>query len=310
MFGLKTYRSFLLLRSAYHLGVSDVSSVRAWMTLHYVAGTYHVSETALIQHLGLSSGTDRNTTLRSIAEGRGLSPFQYVQQVQKALSELRRVSPIPSARTASSPATLEDEFLAALLVYGYPVLGLTLLLGTMGMPFPSALSVVVAGSLVAQGQMSWLWSGAVAVTSSVTGDLIGYGIGRLLGREFLERRGRWIGLTPARRIRVEKLFEQWGLLSVLLTRSLVSFLSSAVNLLAGASRYALRVFLPFAIVGRLIWTSAYLGLGYGFGVVLEASADFVSNLSVLLLALGALAVLGFSINRNYAPHQTASASSG
>jgi membrane protein DedA with SNARE-associated domain len=73
-----------------------------------------------------------------------------------------------------------------------------------------------------------------------------------------------------------------------------------VNLLAGASRYALRVFLPFAIVGRLIWTSAYLGLGYGFGVVFEASPDFLSSLSMLLAALAALAGLGFMLYR----HQT------
>ena len=143
--------------------------------------------------------------------------------------------------------------------------------------------------------MSWVWSGTIAVTCAVLGDIVGYGLGRLLGREFLERRGRWFGFTAARRTRVEMLFQQWGVLCVLLSRSLISFLSSAVNLLAGAGRYRLRVFLPFAIVGRLIWTLAYLGLGYGFAVVLEASADFLSSLSVLLLALAALAVLAFMI---------------
>ena len=73
-----------------------------------------------------------------------------------------------------------------------------------------------------------------------------------------------------------------------------------MNLLAGAGRYRLRLFLPFAIVGRVIWTSAYLGLGYVFGMVLEASANFVSSLSVLLLALAALAGLGFLIYREHA----------
>ena len=58
------------------------------------------------------------------------------------------------------------------------------------------------------------------------------------------------------------------------------------------------MFSTFAIVGRLIWTLAYLGLGYGFAVVLEASADFLSSLSVLLLALAALAGLGFMLYRN------------
>ena len=90
------------------------------------------------------------TTLRSIALERDLSPFQYIQKVQQAISELRRVSPPLAAGMARAPETLEDEFLAALLLYGYPVLGLTLLLGTMGAPFPSALSVVVAGSLIAR----------------------------------------------------------------------------------------------------------------------------------------------------------------
>jgi len=295
IFGLRTYRSFVLLRSAYHLGASDVSSVRAWMTLHYIAGTYQVSETALIRRLGLLSSIDRNTTLRSIAQGQGLSPFQYIQQVQEAISELRRVSPAGTSGAVHPSSRVQDEFLAALLVYGYPILALTVLLGAMGAPFPTALSVVVAGSLIPQEKMGWVSSCAVAVASSVMGDLAGYGLGRVLGQGFLETRGRWLGFTPMRRARVEALFRQWGALSVLLSRSLISFLSSAVNLVAGASRYRLRVFLAFAVVGRLVWTLAYLGLGYGLGVALEASADFLSSLSVFLVALAALAGLGFLI---------------
>jgi membrane protein DedA with SNARE-associated domain len=134
----------------------------------------------------------------------------------------------------------------------------------------------------------------------VLGDIAGYGLGRLLGREFLERRGRWLGFTSVRRARVEMLFQQWGVLCVLLSRSLISFLSSAVNLLAGAGRYQLRVFLPFAIMGRLIWSLAYLGIGNSFGIVIDASADFVSNLSALLASLVALVGLGFTLHRNRA----------
>jgi membrane protein DedA with SNARE-associated domain len=306
MFGLRTYRSFLLLRSAYELGAPDVSSVRPWMTLDYVAPTYRVPGTALAERLGLPADIDPKTTLKSLAERQGLSPFQYIQQVQKAISELRSISSPPSGKeTVSGPGTLGEEILAALLVYGYPVLGLTLLLGTMGAPFPSALSVVVAGSLIARGEMNWLWAAAVVVASSASGDLAGYGLGRLLGREFLERRGRWVGFTAARRARVDLLFQQWGILTVLLSRSLLSFLSSAVNLLAGAGRYRLRVFLLFSIVGRMIWTSAYLGLGYGFGVAIEAAADFPSSLSGLLASLAVLAGLGFMLYRNHARFRAA-----
>jgi membrane protein DedA with SNARE-associated domain len=257
--------------------------------------------TALAEGLGLSSNEDPKTTLRSLAERQGVPPFQYIQQAQEAISHLRPItSSLGGSDAVSEPEGFGDEILAALLVYGYPVLGLTLMLGAIGVPFPSALSVVVAGSLAAQGQMSWLGAGAVVVACSVLGDLAGYALGKVLGREFFEQRGRWLGLTPALRARIEIFFENWGILTVVLSRSLLSFKSSAVNLLAGASRYRLRLFLPFAIVGRLIWSSAYLSLGYAFGVALEASADFTSSLSGLLVSTVVLAALGFMIQRNHA----------
>jgi membrane protein YqaA with SNARE-associated domain len=218
IFGLRAYRSFLLLRSAYELGAPDVGSIRPWMTLDYVAPTYRVPGTALAERLGLPTDIDPKTTVRSLAERQGLSPFLYIQHVQKAISEVRSTSPPPDGKeSASGPSTLGEEILAALLVYGYPVLGLTLVLGTLGAPFPSALSVVVAGSLIAQGEMNWLWAAAVVVASAASGDLAGYGLGRLLGRNFFERRGRWFGITAARRARVEVLFQHWGILTVLLT---------------------------------------------------------------------------------------------
>lgn len=65
------------------------------------------------------------------------------------------------------------------------------------------------------------------------------------------------------------------------------------------------VFLLFSIVGRMIWTSAYLGLGYGFGVAIEAAADFTSSLSGLLASLAVLAGLGFMLYRNHARFRAA-----
>ena len=305
LFGLRTYRSFVLLRSAYAVGAPDVGSVRPWMTLGYVAGAYRVSEAALAQRLGLPSDIDPATTLMSIARAQGRSPFSHVPEVQEAISELRRLSPVSSEGLASPQDSLMGEFLSGLLVYGYPVLGLTLFLGALGLHLPSALAMVVAGSLAAQGRMSWLGASAVGVGGSVVGDVTGYSLGRLLGQEFLERRGRWIGLTPERRTRVERLFARWGALTVVLSRSLLSFLSPAVNVLAGAGRYSLRRFLLLDVVGRLIWASGYLGLGYSLGVGIEAAADFLSSLSGLLVSLAALAGLGLSAYRDRGWLQTA-----
>jgi membrane protein DedA with SNARE-associated domain len=292
LFGLRSYHTFLLLRSAYAAGAPDASSVRSWMTLGYVASTYGAPEAALRDRLGVPSEIGSTTSLRSLADREGQSPPEYVQRVQRAIAEVA-----PARATRAEPDTTKwlgaagDEILSALLAYGYPALALTLLLGAIGLPLPSGLSMVVAGSLAAQGRMEWPLASALAVTASVLGDLIGYGLGRVFGRELLDRRARWLGLTPERRARVERLVGRWGALSVLLSRSLVSFLSSAVNLVAGASRYRLAGFVAFATAGRLVWTSAYLGLGYGASGGLDDAAGFLKNLSGFLIALAVLAGL-------------------
>ena len=292
--GLRSYRSYLLLRSAYELGVPDVSNIRAWMTLRYVSETYRAPAAALVERLGLPPETDANATVRSLAEREEQSPFEYVQRVQGAVAN---VTPgVTVDRASEAPSWLRavgDEFLAGLLVYGYPVLGLTLLLGAIGLPLPTGLSAAVAGSLVARGSMDWAWAGATAAIASVLGDLIGYGLGRVLSGKFLERHGWWLGYTPARQGRIQLLFDRWGGLGVLLSRTLASHLSAVLNLLAGASRYRLDAFVVFTITGRVIWTSAYLGLGYGVGSNLEAAAGFLTNLSLLLVSLAVLVALGF-----------------
>ena len=294
LFGLRSYHTFLLLRSAYAAGAPDVSSLRPWMTLGYVASTYRAPESALRDRLGLPPEIGSATSLRSLADQAKIAPLEYVQRVQQAIAEVA-----PARATGAAPDTTSwlgaagDEILSALLVYGYPALALTLLLGAVGFPLPSGVSMVVAGSLAAQGRMEWALASALAVTASVLGDLIGYGLGRVFGRELLDRRARWLGLTPDRRARVERFIGRWGGLSVLLSRSLVSFLSSAVNLVAGASRYRLAGFAAFAIAGRLVWTSAYLGLGYGASGGFDHAAGFLTNLSGFLIAVAM--VVGFTL---------------
>lgn len=293
LLGIRTYRSFLLLRSAYAAGSPMTSSIRPWMTLDYVSGTYHVSGAALIERLGLRPKTDPNTTLKALAEEEGQSLIEYVQRVQRVVAALA-----PDAlgqgtsKESSWLGAIGDACLAAVLTYGYPALGLTILVGSIGLPLPDGLATTVAGSLVAQDRMDWAWAGMTTVLAAVLGDLAGYGLGRALDREILERHGRWFGYTLSRSRRVKLLFKRWGWWTVLITRTFASYLSPVVNLLAGAGRYRLSEFLALTVLGRLVWTSAYLGLGYAIGTDLEAAAGFLANLSGLLVSLLVLAGSG------------------
>lgn len=301
LFGLRTYGSFLLLRSAYEAGAPSTSSIRPWMTLAYVAAAYRTQNSVLTDHLGLPQATNPTTSLKTLAEQAGISAYIYTQRVQRVVADIA-----PRARSDGSKeksgwvGAIGEQMLTALLVYGYPALALTLLLGAIGLPLPDGIATTVAGSLAAQGRMDWLLAGTITVVASVLGDAIGYGLGRLLNREVLERQGHWFGYTPARRLRVQSLFDRWGGLAVFITRTFMSYLSSVASLLAGISHYRLSKFLAIALVGRLIWTAAYLGLGYGIGADWEAATSFLTNLSALVLSLALLLGSGIvASGKNY-----------
>ena len=286
-FGLRSYNSYLLLRSAYEAGRPQVSSLRAWMTLDHVAATYRVPLNELLPRLGLPPDTKRGESLRAIADQRGVARFDFVQQVQRALGQS---APVPES--SQSSGGLSDRILSALLIYGYPALALTLLLGAIGLPLPIGVAAVLAGSLAALGNLRWQWAGMIAVTASFAGDMIAYGIGRAVSDNFLAKHGRWIGYSPQRRDNIQALLQRWGGVTVIVSRTLTSSLSSVVSIFAGVSRYQFSHFLGFALLGRLIWTSAYLGLGYGIGNNIDAASQFLGNLSGLVIALGMLVVSG------------------
>ena len=116
VFGVRTYNSLLLLRSAYATGAPEVSSIRPWMTLRYVAETYHVPEAALIARLDLPAETVPDASLRSLAKRKKQSVLEYVQRVQRVVVEV-----VPSGTAGhggqgtSWLAAVGDAFLAALL---------------------------------------------------------------------------------------------------------------------------------------------------------------------------------------------------
>lgn len=293
LFGVRTVRSLELLRSAFEVGVPETSSVRPWMTLRYIASRYRVPEGQLIARLGLPPETNAESNLRSLAERGGHSPVAYVQQVQRAVADV-----VPSAQAPQPQETADwlgrigDQLLSALLVYGYPILALTLLFGAIGLPVPTGLSVAVAGSLSAMGHMNWAWASAVAIGASILGDVTGYGLGRLLGQRLFDPHARWSRYLGERKERAQALFDRWGAAAIVTTRTLASHLSSILNLLAGVARYRLSAFLLLDAIGRVIWTSAYFGLGFTIGGNLEAATEFLTNVSVLLLCLVVLAGSG------------------
>ena len=173
-FGLRSYGSLQLLRSAYEAGRPQLSSVRAWMTLEHVAATYRVPLTELIPRLDLPTDTKRDDSLKDIADRRGIGRFDFVRQVQRSLGQS---APLPNDAAADKTQNgwlgrPTDAVLSAVLAYGYPAFAAALLMGALGLPLPTGLVTILAGSLAALGRIDLIPAAAIAVTASLGGDML------------------------------------------------------------------------------------------------------------------------------------------
>lgn len=195
--------------------------------------------------------------------------------------------------------SITDQILAALVVYGLPVLFGVILICSVGIPFPVSLVLVAAGSFAEQGEMK-LWQViGVASVAAVLGDQIGYGLSRWGGRRLINRISHRIG--GEKRIKqAEALTKRWSGTGVFLSRWLVTALGPWVNVTSGIAAYPWQRFLLWDVLGEVLWVAIYVVLGYMFSDRVQAIADILGNLAWVIVGLIVAAILGWKLVRIYA----------
>ena len=184
-----------------------------------------------------------------------------------------------------------DEFYALIENYGYLIVFFGVVLGTMGIPFPSAAVLLAAGVLVQQNHLGLRGAIVFGILGAIVGNQIGYWIGYQAGRPFVLRWGRYVKLTPERLERVEGLFARHGGMAVFAARFFsVSRVLEA--LVAGTSRMRWGTFVFYSVLGGAVWATAVVLVGYFFGES-WVSAQHWSGRAPLVLVLILGMALGF-----------------
>ena len=176
---------------------------------------------------------------------------------------------------------------------GYIALGGLILGESAGLPLPGETALITAGGLVAAGHLSLPIVIVVAALAAITGDTIGYWLGRRGGRALLLRDG--FGATHRRHAvrRADRFFARYGAATVFFGRW-VPGVRVVAAVMAGAARMPWPRFALANATGAFAWaaTVATLAMAVGpTGSVLLAAGG---------LALGAitLAVAWWSHRRS------------
>jgi membrane protein DedA with SNARE-associated domain len=145
-------------------------------------------------------------------------------------------------------------------------------------PAASELVMVYAGAL-ASGALThrvdvlgWHATGLSAYLAVVAAGVIGYQLGAIGGwwigerggRPFLERRGRWLHLTPERIDRADRWFDRWDDWAVLVGR-VTPVARSFISIPAGVFEMPFRRYNVLTFLGNAAWCLALAGAGWALG---------------------------------------------
>ncbi len=168
--------------------------------------------------------------------------------------------------------------------YGYLVIFLGVMAESAGVPLPGETVLIASGALAHRGVLDPGDVLLFGTLGAVTGDQVGYWIGRKGGRPFVLRWGRYLWITSGRLARAQAFFDRHGGRAVFFAR-FITGLRVFGALAAGTSRMPWGRFALYNALGGTVWATAAVSLGYFLSASISLVEHWVGRASLLLVAL-------------------------
>lgn len=158
----------------------------------------------------------------------------------------------------------------------------------VGFVLPGETAAVLGGVVASRGHVQlWLMM-VLVVLAAVTGDSVGYEIGKHFGPRILNM--RILRKKSDKLDQAQDFLRRRGGAAVFLGR-FIAFFRAVMPALAGTSRMPYPRFLAFNAAGGLVWGAGFVLLGFLAGNSYEAVAKIAGRDSAVIIALAAVVVL-------------------
>ena len=138
--------------------------------------------------------------------------------------------------------------------------------GLIIMPFlPGDSLLFIAGSFAALGSLNIWFLIILLIAAAILGDNTNYWVGNYLGTKAITKkfRGKAI-VNPKYLLKTEKFYEKYGVKTIILAR-FVPIVRTFAPFVAGVSKMKYSIFLPYDILGGVLWVGIATLAGYAFG---------------------------------------------
>ena len=166
-----------------------------------------------------------------------------------------------------------------------------MLLENAGIPVPGETILLLASFLAFSRHELQLGSIIiVGVCAATVGDNLGFAIGYRGGRPLLDRYREFFRISPATIARGERLFDEYGAVTIFFARFIFG-LRVIAGPLAGVLRMQWKRFALFNFLGAVLWVSVIASVGYKFGKHWDQLVDYIKNLNIGIAIAAAVAIL-------------------
>ncbi len=180
--------------------------------------------------------------------------------------------------------------------YGYAAIFLFAFLEACCLPIPSEVTFGFAGVLAGQGHLNIAAVIVVGTVAELAGSMTSYGIGRIGGRPFVQRTGKYLLITHADIDRAERFFNGRGAWAVSVGRCL-PVVRSFVSVVAGFVEIPVMLFVFLSLIGTAVWVSVISLVGYGLGSAWNRVNHDISLAGYAIVAIAVVLIAAFIAHR-------------
>jgi membrane-associated protein len=199
-----------------------------------------------------------------------------------------------AAKDFLNPKFLIDYLLNLLGAYVYLGLFFVVFAETglaVGFFLPGDSLLVVSGLFAAAGKLNVALVLMAFFLGSIIGDSTGYWTGRAMGKTLFNRESSFV-FKPSRVEKAKLFFEKYGVKTIIMAR-FVPIVRTFAPLVIGATEMPYQKFLPYSILGGLLWISTMVLAGFFLGGMVERALsikleDHIEKVVIVVVLLSIL----------------------
>lgn len=173
---------------------------------------------------------------------------------------------------------MESLVIAYLSKYGYLILFLSGVFGIVGVPAPEESLFVYVGMLAKNGSISFSGALASLTAGAVTGMVISYMLGRIIGQPLLDRYGKYLGVTKKR---LKKTILHWDLSRALPAGFFIPGIRQFNPYFSGIAKFSIAGFMALSVLGAFIWVLVYMSAGFLISSYIKIEPEYLAIVGAL-----------------------------